>query len=241
MVQRYSSPQVDGASVLAVPLHGAPHGGTPIPTSIRAPGVQRCLEPALVPREGNYPRESTAQNAQIYPKLATCSRPIEEILSFFNTGQNRRSTNMVLKAKKLYTVGDFCSLPNKTFQALPITWTATTDDQLERYRGKLSAQPSSVEPSPLAQLRKTPSPTSERRGDVTQMTPLVRKGQRVHATTPPSKNALGGEAEICADNIEKAIATLQRQALNDIDSATWAKVQKARDQMDDMMKQMQMP
>mmetsp|Transcript_17445 Transcript_17445/g.51643 ORF Transcript_17445/g.51643 Transcript_17445/m.51643 type:complete len:1515 (-) Transcript_17445:2528-7072(-) len=112
-------------------------------------GVQRCLEPAMAPAG-----IGVGERSCICVALSDCSRPVQDVLPFFHvTTTARRTIGILLRGKKLETVGDFCSLTDAEFAKLPVKMTERTIADLQAYAQKVShASKSDRSTSPLAQF-----------------------------------------------------------------------------------------
>eukprot|EP00039_Didymoeca_costata_P005956 m.86154 g.86154 ORF g.86154 m.86154 type:complete len:1139 (+) comp13045_c0_seq2:1203-4619(+) len=103
---------------------------SPMPTSsMRArPAVKRCLEPAMEPKD-------LERGDSIFPGLALCEDKISEVLPFFHV-MNKRAVIQFLKAKKINTVGDICSLSQEAMETLPISLGKDTIEKLATFQQK---------------------------------------------------------------------------------------------------------
>merc|ERR1719272_1645130 len=121
-------------------------------------GVQRSLEPAFVSRgtagsadgDDGTDYELPRPGAQVFAGLSTCTEPVVNVLTFFQTKQ-RRGVNQLLAARKVHTVGDICALSREKFATLPLRMTKQTTQDLSGYLNALAAR-SATTPSPLSRL-----------------------------------------------------------------------------------------
>jgi hypothetical protein len=157
-------------------------------------GVQRSLEPAFVSRgtaestdgDDGTDYELPRPGAQVFAGLSTCTEPVANVLTFFQTKQ-RRGVNQLLAARKVHTVGDICALSREKFASLPLRMTKQTTQDLSGYLNALAAR-SATTPSPLSRLGRRGtlplSPLSPALGTIEGFTPA--KQAPVFATPGPA-------------------------------------------------------